>query len=444
MPTAAPPPDRPVRRKVIRLHRAQADFCRSRALYRGFVGGRGSGKSWAISYDLVRRARRGRLYMMVSPTYTILADTDYRAFCSLARDLGVLESRKLSPPEVTLSTGATVLFRSADDPEKLRGPNLSGVTLNEASVMHRDTYDVCIASLREGGEQGWLSAGFTPKGRTHWTYEVFGRGRPDTAVFRAHTKENPFNPAGFAETLARQYGALRQRQELGGEFTDVAGAEFPGGYFDWPGFWFTDWPQPEWFAQDAIKVMALDPSKGADAKVADFQAVVMYARDRNGQEWVEADLAGGDPQTSPCPGRPMVAARAPDGTALTDGMVERTLELHAWFRPEALAVEVNQFQALLLVPFRLVAPLYHTLPNYYPLDNRVNKAVRIRRLGEPLSQRRIRFRDTPGTRMLVDQLREWSEEADYDDGPDALEQARRVALEIWHGRRPRGPAGWRV
>jgi len=62
-----------------------------------------------------------------------------------------------------------------------------------------------------------------------------------------------------------------------------------------------------------------------------------------------------------------------------------------------------------------------------------------------LSQNRIRFRDTPMTRLLVDQLREWSEEAEYDDGPDALEMAGRVAMGIWNGRRqPRGRHGFRL
>ncbi len=191
-------------------------------------------------------------------------------------------------------------------------------------------------------------------------------------------------------------------------------------------------------------MIALDPSKGADAKTSDYQAIVLHGRDPNGGEWVEADLAGGDPDTSPFPGRPMVAMRAPDGTALTDGMVERTLELYESFHPEALAVEINQFQSLLLIPFRLVAPIYGVEPRFVPLDNRVKKAVRIRRLGEPLSQRRIRFRDTPMTHFLVDQLRTWSEEAQYDDGPDALEMARRVSIELWNGRMQRRLRGWRA
>ena len=62
-------------RTVVKLHQAQRDFRLSTAIYRGFVGGRGSGKSWAGAYDLIRRAKPGRLYMIASPSYTVLSDT---------------------------------------------------------------------------------------------------------------------------------------------------------------------------------------------------------------------------------------------------------------------------------------------------------------------------------------------------------------------------------
>ena len=48
----------------------------------------------------------------------------------------------------------------------------------------------------------------------------------------------------------------------------------------------------------------------------------------------------------------------------------------------------------------------------------------------PLSERRIRFkRNSPGTRLLVEQLKQFPT-ADHDDGPDALEMARRLAIEL--------------
>ncbi len=57
--------------------------------------------------------------------------------------------------------------------------------MDEASLSKQEAYDILIGRLREGGEQGWLSATFTPKGKTHWTYKKFGTGQPDTELIHA-------------------------------------------------------------------------------------------------------------------------------------------------------------------------------------------------------------------------------------------------------------------
>lgn len=209
----------------IRLHPAQSAFRHSPALYRGFVGGRGAGKSWIGAYDLLRRAKPGCLYLIAAPTYPMLQDSSIRSFESIARQLNFLRDVRLSSgtARAVLGNGAEVLFRSADDPNRLRGPNLSGAWLDEAGDMDEDAYLIAIACLREGGQQGWLSATFTPRGRQHWTYRVFGQDRPDTAIFHARTRDNPFNPAGFEDQLRQQYTSAFAEQELAGKFIELGG-----------------------------------------------------------------------------------------------------------------------------------------------------------------------------------------------------------------------------
>src|SRR5262249_32351590 len=130
----------------------------------------------------------------------MLSDSTFRMFLALAQELGIVEAgdvKRSAPPSILLRTGAEVLFRSADEPDRLRGPNLSGIWLDEASLMPEDAFTVAIGRLREAGEQGWLTATFTPKGRLHWTFETFATGRPDTALFHPRTSHNPFLPEGF-------------------------------------------------------------------------------------------------------------------------------------------------------------------------------------------------------------------------------------------------------
>src|SRR5260370_27251403 len=213
----------------IGLHPAQMAFIRSDALFRAFVGGIGSGKSWAGSYDLIKRGKAGRTYLVAAPTFGMLADATFRSFEALARQLGIVapdDVKRSAPPSIRLRTGAEVLFRSADDPERLRGPNLSGVWMDESSLMIIDAFNILIGRLREGGEQGWLSSTFTPKGRLHWTYEVFGGDRPNTAIFRARTRDNPFLPPQFHNTVRQQYTSTLAAQELEGAFLDTRRALF--------------------------------------------------------------------------------------------------------------------------------------------------------------------------------------------------------------------------
>ncbi len=206
-------------------------FLDAGALYRGFVGGRGAGKSFVGAYDLILRAKPDRLYLASAPTYPMLEDATFRSFKEVATKVGSWAKVNLGDFRATLVNGAEVIFRSAKDPETLRGPNLSGVWLDEASLMRRSAFDICIASLREKGEQGWLGATFTPKGKKHWTYEVFGKGSPDTSLAHARTRDNPFLPPQFETAVRTQYTSALATQELEGEFVESEGYLFSRVWF---------------------------------------------------------------------------------------------------------------------------------------------------------------------------------------------------------------------
>jgi predicted phage terminase large subunit-like protein len=101
------------------------------------------------------------------------------------------------------------------------------------------------------------------------------------------------------------------------------------------------------------------------------------------------------------------------------------------FRPDFFGVETNQFQALLADDMLRRA---HERCIYLPLftfENMVPKVVRIRRLTPLLSQGRLRFKTgSKGAKLLVEQLRDFPC-GDFDDAPDALEVAFRLARRSW-------------
>jgi predicted phage terminase large subunit-like protein len=183
--------------------------------------------------------------------------------------------------------------------------------------------------------------------------------------------------------------------------------EWPEAYFD-ETIWFDAWP-----AVLTVKTMALDPSKGSDARRGDFSALVVLGVDRQGMLYVEADLA-----------------RRPTPEIVADGT--------EWFRrhqPDVFGVEANQFQDLLGGEFESAFRRQGILAaRPLPIENHTSKLVRIRRLGPYLSSHRVRFKtNSPGTKLLVEQLQEFPI-GDHDDGPDALEMALRLAVDIINGR----------
>jgi len=220
---------------------------------------------------------------VVAPTYPMLSDATFRALLGLGQELDLIdpgEVKRSAPPSLRLRTGAEVLFRSGDEPDRLRGPNLSGVWLDEASLMPPEAFTVAIGRLREAGEQGWLTATFTPKGRRHWTYETFATGRPDTALFRARTADNPFLPSGFDATVRRQYTGRLAAQELEGQFLDEAGALFQRHWFG-----VVD-RAPSLVRRVRAWDLAATPKDEAKARDPDWTAGVLLGRDAAGTFYV--------------------------------------------------------------------------------------------------------------------------------------------------------------
>lgn len=196
-------------------------------------------------------------------------------------------------------------------------------------------------------------------------------------------------------------GRTAFEREMQGEPVNPELCEWPEEYFAHDTFWFDEWP-----ASWHVRTLALDPSKGKDAKHGDYSALVWVLYGTDGYIYVDADLK-----------------RRPTPEMVTDGV-----ERYRAFEPDVFGIEANAWQDLLqgdfLLEFRQAGVQQ---PRLTGIDNRVKKAVRIRRLAPLLSGRRLRFKsNSPGTRLLVEQLRDFPI-GDHDDGPDSLEMACRLA-----------------
>ena len=198
-----------------------------------------------------------------------------------------------------------------------------------------------------------------------------------------------------------QWSALYQQTPRSG-----GGTEWPDSYFN-KEMWFDYWPSTV-----NLKTIGVDPSKGREGKHGDYSAIVQLGRDTDGTLYVEADLARRN----------------------SEDLIGTILEMQGEFSSDAIAFEVNQFQELLAVQLQSKASLCGYAVPMVKITNTVNKNIRIRRLGPYLGQGKIRFKaNSVGTKLLVDQLKDFPV-ANYDDGPDALEMALRVMIDLHNGK----------
>ncbi len=209
----------------------------------GFVGGRGTGKTHVGAMWVFSRARAGWPCMCVSPSYTVMEETTWTTCVEMARQWGILRKAVKSPtPRIAFRTQdrgeASLVFRSGDNPESLRGPNKAMLWIDEASIQHEDVFNLGVAVLRHKGVMGQTLLTFTPRGKQHWTFTKFfdldGAAtipRRGTFLVQSHTRENPFAPPDYYDRMAALYSSKLSAQELGGEFVDLEGLMFRREWF---------------------------------------------------------------------------------------------------------------------------------------------------------------------------------------------------------------------
>lgn len=206
-------------------HAVQHAFLHSDAMIRLFVGGIGSGKTFAGVLALLAQPA-GTVSMVCAPTYRVLKDATLPAFMQLAGPL-VREHRK-SDMVTTLQNGHKILWRTAVEPDRLRGPNLGFIYLDEAASIHTsEVYEVLLGRLRL--QPGRMILTTTPKGQ-NWVYDL-SQGA-NVEMFRCSTSANVYLPEHFYGFVRDQYTSELARQELEGEFVDFAGGLFQRKWFN--------------------------------------------------------------------------------------------------------------------------------------------------------------------------------------------------------------------
>jgi phage terminase large subunit-like protein len=191
-----------------------------------------------------------------------------------------------SKRRVTWPNGAIATTFSAEEPDRLRGPQHDAAVCDElASWSHPETWDMLQFGLRLGRHPRCLVA-TTPR-PTKLIRELLARERQDVVVTRGSTYENRANLApGFFDQVIRKYEGTRLgRQELNAELLD----DTPGAL--WSHSIIDAARQAAAPPNLARIVIAVDPAvtSGEDA---DETGIVVVGKDDRGHGYVLADASG--------------------------------------------------------------------------------------------------------------------------------------------------------
>lgn len=217
---------------AVRLLKHQFEFVTDTSTrYLALIGGYGAGKTKAFCYKAIHLAslNTGHTGALLEPINTMLHDVLIPEFENCLVEAGIPYTYKASPlPQFTLrfaSGETTVIMRSAENYRRLAGLNLAFFGVDECDTIQKNValqmWRMCQSRLRQGSVyQGFTTS--TPEG-FGFLYEFFAKNgdKPDRRYIQAKTRDNPFLPEDFIQSLLDNYPAELVEAYLEGKFVNL-------------------------------------------------------------------------------------------------------------------------------------------------------------------------------------------------------------------------------
>lgn len=207
----------------VALYPQQWDFVHDDRRFVAFIGGRGSGKTYAGSWKAARRAMEPGLGMIAAPDFPMLEFGAKRAFIERLEEMRlpfVLNSQKglITIP----STGAEVRLVTLENESRVRGPNYSWGWPDEFEYLTDTKVWKALKGSVRHGKNPQIFGTSTPKGKRLAYDEWVVNGTDDHALYKATSYDNTFIDAeGFVRSLG--YTGTFFDQEVNAEFVGFEG-----------------------------------------------------------------------------------------------------------------------------------------------------------------------------------------------------------------------------
>ena len=223
--------------------------------YRQYLlfGGYGSGKSYSIAQKLIfKLLEEKRTLLVIREVFETIKESCYELFKTVLKDMDLLSDFKerhkkkfepksvvavLSPLEIRFPNGSRIIFKGADNPEKLKSiVGVSIIWVEECSEISEETYLELLGRMRGRGLSKHIILSCNPIGKENWVYRHFFRRIDDlgreiiiqdeeevykrrtlvnknNGVYYCHSipNDNPFLDAGYIPLLD-SYRAVSYKQ----------------------------------------------------------------------------------------------------------------------------------------------------------------------------------------------------------------------------------------
>lgn len=213
----------------IEVLKHQMEFINSTATHTGIVGGFGSGKSRAGTLKTVEKKKQypGINVAYYLPTYPLIKDIAFPNFKEILDLMEIPYTLNETDKEFRTPLGKIIL-RSMDKADTIVGYEVGYSLIDEADILNkkkmRDVFVKIAGRNRKplpDGSVNCIDLVSTPEG-FEFMYDFFVReNKPNRKLIKARTKDNPFLPPSYIETLMEIYSEQELAAYLEGEFTNL-------------------------------------------------------------------------------------------------------------------------------------------------------------------------------------------------------------------------------
>jgi hypothetical protein len=198
-----------------------------------------AGKTRSLKHDVLIQTWNDQTpfdSFVIAPTYRDLKLLNEMPIVELARSLRLCREHNKDDHLLTLTNGKRIIFRSAEEPDRITGFDASRGWIDEAARCKEESYDNALVRLTL--TNGPLKSFTTPKGTSNWMFRRFfgmdamtqypmatGPGVWDVGrnrMVRYAITDNPHVTQATIDEYAALMSPLLFRQEILGEWVNLS------------------------------------------------------------------------------------------------------------------------------------------------------------------------------------------------------------------------------